>query len=130
MFQRIHLSGLLSVTARCVKGELGVLTGISGLTSISTPLVAEAFSVSLMMCVLFARTCMCVPKCIPPQGLGWSIYHPRHHQCAVLEKENGRFHFLQTCSVLSVRSSQISMTYENSEGVEERRRQEQRGEVH
>lgn len=45
--------------------------------------------------------------------------------CTLKEKENGRFHFLQTCSVLSVRSSQISMTYENWEGGEERRREEE-----
>lgn len=44
MFQRIHLSALLSLAARCVKGELSVSTGISRLTSISTPSAGEAFS--------------------------------------------------------------------------------------
>lgn len=60
MFQRIHLSALLSLTARCVKGELSVSTGISRLTSISTPLAGEAFSVSV--CV---HLYLCASKCIP-----------------------------------------------------------------
>lgn len=86
MFQRIHLSALLSLTAQFVKEELSVSTGISRLTSISTPLAGEAFTVCL--CVYI---CMCVSKCIPLRGLGsqasWLIYHPWHHQCAVWRRE-------------------------------------------
>lgn len=45
----------------------------------------------------------------------WSIYHPWDHQCAVWRdwKKPRTFCFLQTWSILSVCSSQISVTYEN-----------------
>lgn len=50
MFQRFHLSALLSPAARCVKGDLSVSTGISRLTSISAPPAGEAFSVCINTC--------------------------------------------------------------------------------
>lgn len=105
MFQRIHLSALLSRAARCVKGELGVSTGISRLTSISTPPAREAFTVCVFVNVC---ACMYVSKYIPPQGLGSQPpgrYITPDIISGLEEKENGAFHFLQTCAVLSGRSS-------------------------
>lgn len=69
MFQRIHLSALLSLAVLCVKGELSVSTGISRLTSISTPPAGEVFRECACLCA-FVCACMCVPKYIPPLGLG------------------------------------------------------------
>lgn len=58
MFQRIHLSALLSLWLLCVKRKLSVSTGISRLTSISTPLAGEAF-LCVRLCA-FVHDCVCV----------------------------------------------------------------------
>ena len=128
MFQHIHLSAFLSLAAQCVKGELSVSTGISRLTSISTPLAEKAFCV--FACVhLYVYVCVCLNAFLLK---GWvpsllvDISPLRSSMCSLEEKENGTFNFLQTCSVLSVCSSQIRMTYENWEGVEEKREEEKR----
>ena len=119
MFQRIHLSTLLSLAAQCVKGELNVSAGISRLTSISTPLAGEAFCVFVRV-HFYVNVCVCLNAFLLE---GWvpsllvDISPLRSSMCSLEEKENGTFNFLQTCSVLSVCSSQIRMTYENSEGV-------------
>lgn len=64
MFQRIHLSALLFLAARCVKGELSVSTGISRLTSISTPFGRRwAFSLCVLKCVhvhVYVHVCGCL----------------------------------------------------------------------
>lgn len=51
MFQRFHLSAPLSLAVWCVKGELSISTGISRLTSISTPLAGEALNVCVHLYV-------------------------------------------------------------------------------
>ncbi|CAB1429456.1 unnamed protein product [Pleuronectes platessa] len=74
---------------------------------------------------------MCVSRYIPPSGLG-SQPLGRYITPDIInvqfggERTRNVFHFLPTCSVLSVHSSQISMTYDKRREEEE---EERRGDI-
>lgn len=121
MFQRFHLSAPLSLAAWCVKGELSIPTGISRLTSISAPLAGDVLNVCVHLYV-YVSVCLntfLLQGWVPSLLVYISLL--TSSMCSLKGKENGTFRFLQTCSVLSARCSQISMSYENKEEVKKRR---------
>lgn len=117
MFQRIHLSALLSLACTvCERGAQRLNWHFKTYKHFNTS-GRRGLCVCVLKCVhLYVHVCVCLNTFLLE---GWvpsllvDISPLTSSMCSLEERENGTFHFLQTCPVLSVRSSQISMSYEN-----------------
>lgn len=115
MFQHFHLSALLSLgSVVCERGVQHLNWHFKTYKHFNT----SGRRGRLRVCVCVCLKTFFLEGWFPSRLVNISLL--TSSMCS-LEKENGTFYFLQTSSVLSVRHSQISMSYENQEGVKRRR---------